>query len=89
MVSNAKKKTRPSSDGSQIAAKIVANRLKRLAIAEAMKSEAGVTDHTVNKQATDLSGLAWTHTGNIRSPLGRNQQHLVTSAAIRSTMYFL
>ena len=34
-----------TSKGDEIRAKIEANRLKRLAISDAMKAEAGVTDH--------------------------------------------
>ena len=43
--------------GEEIRAKIAANRAKRLAIADAMKREAGVTGHKVNKE--DFGGLAY------------------------------
>jgi hypothetical protein len=46
----------------------VANREKRLSIAEAMKQEAGVTEHTINTE--DFSGLAYFDTGKIILPEG-------------------
>jgi hypothetical protein len=55
--------------GAEIRAKIAANRAKRLAIADAMKREAGVRGHTVHKE--DFSGLAYIGTGRILSPEGR------------------
>ena len=44
------------SNGEEIRAKIADNRAKRLAIADAMKREAGVTGHEVHKE--DFGGLA-------------------------------
>jgi hypothetical protein len=55
--------------GDEIRAKIAANRAKRLAIAEAMKHEAGVTAHTIQKE--EFGGLAYIGTGRIQSPEGR------------------
>lgn len=66
------------SKGESIRAKIEANRLTRLAIAEAMKQEAGVTGHEINRE--DFSGLAFIGTGQIRSPEGQNMQQLYTVA---------
>jgi hypothetical protein len=60
--------------GQEIRAKIAANREKRLSIAEAMKQEAGVTEHTVNTE--NFSGLAYLGTGRILSPEGRNMRQL-------------
>jgi hypothetical protein len=60
--------------GTQIRAKIAANRDKRLEIAEAMKEEAGVTAHTINTE--NLDGLAYFDTGEILSPEGRNMREL-------------
>jgi len=51
------RQSRGSNKGAEIRAKIAANRAERLRIAEAMKNEAGVTEHTVNKE--DLGGLAY------------------------------
>lgn len=64
--------------GAEIRAKIAANRAKRLAIAEAMKREAGVTTHEINKK--DLSGYAYFGTGRIISPEGRKIEQLYTLA---------
>jgi hypothetical protein len=64
--------------GNQIRAKIVANRERRLTIAEAMKEEAGVTEHAINTE--DFAGLAYLGTGRIRSPEGRNLRELYTVA---------
>ena len=66
------------SKGEEIRAKIEANRAKRLAIADAMKREAGVTGHEVNKE--DFGGLAYLGTGRIRSPEGRKILQLWTVA---------
>src|SRR5262245_14085454 len=63
--------TRRTFAGAEIRAKIEANRAKRLAIAEAMKREAGVTEHTLHENKEDLSGLAYIGTGRILSPEGR------------------
>src|SRR5262245_2991926 len=52
--------------GAEIRAKIAANRATRLSIAEAMKREAGVAEHTVHK--ADFGGLAYIGTGRIYSP---------------------
>jgi len=60
--------------GDDIRARIEANRRKRLAIAEAMKREAGVTGHEINRH--DLGGLAFIGTGRIKSPEGRNLRQL-------------
>jgi hypothetical protein len=60
---------RSTTKGAEIRAKIAANRAKRLAIADAMKREAGVTEHTVHKE--DFGGLAYIGTGRILSPEGR------------------
>ncbi|MBV1694517.1 MAG: hypothetical protein KGP27_08670 [Hyphomicrobiales bacterium] len=59
-----------------ISERIAENRARRLAIAEAMKREAGVAGHTVNRKHEDLTGLAWLETGHIRSPQGRNMAQL-------------
>jgi hypothetical protein len=69
---------RGSSKGAEIRAKIAANRAKRLRIAEAMKNEAGVTAHSVNKE--NLAGLAYIGTGGIYSPEGRKIVRLYTLA---------
>ena len=50
--------------GTEIRAKIAANRAKRLSIAGAMKKEASVTEHTVHKE--DFAGL------RISGPLDTN-----------------
>jgi hypothetical protein len=63
--------------GKQIRAKTAANREKRLDIAEAMKKEAGVTEHTINSE--DFAGLAYLGTGRIRSPEGRNLRERQTA----------
>jgi hypothetical protein len=72
--------SRPSNKltGEEIWAKIAANREKRLSIAEAMKREAGVTEHTVH--AEDFGGLAYIGTGRILSPEGRKIVQLYTVA---------
>src|SRR5262245_38944774 len=64
--------------GAEIRAKIAANRAKRLRIAEAMKREAGVTEHTVHKE--DFGGIAYIGTGKIYSPEGRKIVQLYTLA---------
>jgi len=69
---------RGSSKGAEIRAKIAANRAKRLRIAEAMKNEAGVTEHTVHKE--DFGGVAYIGTGRIYSPEGRKIVQLYTLA---------
>lgn len=66
------------SKGDKIRARIDANRLKRLAIAEAMKREAGVTGHEINRE--DFGGLAYIGTGKILSPEGQNMRQLYTVA---------
>lgn len=66
------------SKGELIRAKIAANRAKRLAIADAMKREAGVTGHEVH--AEDFGGLAYLGTGRISSPEGRKIIQLWTVA---------
>jgi hypothetical protein len=71
---------RGTTAGADIRAKIAANRAKRLAIAEAMKREAGVTEHTVHENKEDLSGLAYIGTGRILSPEGRKIVQLYTLA---------
>ena len=70
---------RPSK-GAEIRAKIAANRAKRLAIADAMKREAGVTEHTVPVHKEDLNGFAYFDTGLIISPEGRKIAQLCTLA---------
>jgi hypothetical protein len=60
--------------GEEIRANIADNRAKRLAIADAMKREAGVTGHEVIKE--DFGGLAYLGTGRIRSPEGRKIRQL-------------
>src|SRR6516164_7033484 len=70
--------SRGSNEGAEIRAKIAANRAKRLSIAKAMKNEAGVTAHTVNKE--NLAGLAYIGTGGIFSPEGRKIVQLYTLA---------
>src|SRR5262249_6772515 len=69
---------RGSGKGDEIRAKIAANRAKRLRIAEAMKQEAGVTEHTVHQE--DFGGLAYIGTGRIYSPEGRKIVQLYTLA---------
>ncbi|HEX5999394.1 MAG TPA: hypothetical protein VFZ16_08345 [Hyphomicrobiaceae bacterium] len=69
-----------ASKGDEIRARIAANRAKRLAIAEAMKREAGVTEHWVHQDKEDLSGLAYIGTGRILSPQGRRIVELYTLA---------
>ncbi|HEX5957330.1 MAG TPA: hypothetical protein VFY92_01565 [Hyphomicrobiaceae bacterium] len=69
-----------ASKGDEIRARIAANRAKRLAIAEAMKREAGVTEHWVHQDKEDLSGLAYIGTGRILSPEGRRIVELYTLA---------
>src|SRR5262249_31187072 len=69
---------RGSDKGDEIRAKIAANRAKRLRIAEAMKQEAGVTEHTVHQE--DFGGLAYIGTGRIYSPQGRKIVQLYTLA---------
>lgn len=64
--------------GDQIRARIDANRAKRLAIAETMKREAGVTGHEINRE--DFGGLAYIGTGKILSPEGQNMRQLHTVA---------
>lgn len=64
--------------GEEIRAKIEFNRQRRLAIAAAMKSEAGVEDHLINER--DLSGLAYLEAGKIHSPEGRNIAQLYVLA---------
>lgn len=58
----------------EISERISANRAKRLAIAEAMKQEAGVREHHVWKH--ELQGLAYSSIGRIHSPEGRNMRQL-------------
>jgi len=67
-----------ASKGAEIRAKIAANRAKRLRIADAMKEEAGVTEHTVHKE--DFGGVAYIGTGRIYSPEGRKIVQLYTLA---------
>ena len=64
--------------GAEIRAKIATNRAKRLAIADAMKREAGVAGHNVHKE--DFGGLAYIGTGRIYSPEGRKIVQLYTLA---------
>lgn len=64
--------------GDQIRARIEANRIKRLSIAESMKEEAGVTGHEINRE--DFAGLAYIGTGKILSPEGQNMRQLYTVA---------
>ncbi|MDX2257614.1 MAG: hypothetical protein NW205_01730 [Hyphomicrobiaceae bacterium] len=59
--------------------KIEANRTKRLAIARAMKAEAGVTGHEVLPD-DDFSGLAVLGTNTIHAAQGRNMRQLYTLA---------
>src|SRR5215472_5086016 len=70
--------SRGSNKGAEIRAKIAANRAKRLRIADAMKKEVGVTEHTVHKE--DFGGLAYIGTGRIYSPEGRKIVQLYTLA---------
>lgn len=67
----------PIRDSDLIRARIAGNRLKRLVMAERMKTEAGVSEHYVN--GDELEGLALLETGRIESPEGRNisQLHIV------------
>lgn len=62
----------------EIRDRIAANRTKRLAIAEAMKREAGVREHHVWKP--EQGGLAYVYSGRIHSPEGRNMRQLYTVA---------
>ena len=64
--------------GDEIRQRIDDNRMKRLAIAEAMKAEAGVTGHEINKEG--FGGLAYIGTGRIVSPAGQNILQLYTVA---------
>jgi hypothetical protein len=64
--------------GEEIRAKIEENRQKRLAIGEAMKREAGVTGHEINRH--DNSGWARLQTGLINSPEGQTIKKLWTLA---------
>ena len=64
--------------GDEIRAKIAANRAKRLRIADAMKKEAGVTEHTIHQE--DFGGVAYIGTGRIYSPEGRKIVQLYTVA---------
>lgn len=74
-------KPRPAkASGAEIRAKIAANRSKRLAIAEAMKREAGVTFHSVHADMEDRTGVALLALGKITSPEGRKIVHLFTLA---------
>src|SRR5262245_25584038 len=70
--------SRGGNKGAEIRAKIAANRVKRLAIADAMKREAGVAGHNVHKE--DFGGLAYIGTGRIYSPEGRKIVQLYTLA---------
>ncbi len=72
------KPRRAKASGAEIRAKIAANRSKRLAIAEAMKREAGVTKHDVHEE--DFGGLAYIDRGTIWSPEGRKIIQLYTVA---------
>jgi hypothetical protein len=72
---------RGSNKGAEIPAKIAANRVKRLRIADAMKKEAGVTEHTVHRE--DFGGVAYIGTGRIYSPQGRKIVPLYTLAHLR------
>jgi len=64
--------------GDEIRAKIAANRAKRLRIADAMKKEAGVTEHTIHQE--DFGGVAYIGTGRIYSPEGQKIVQLYTLA---------
>jgi hypothetical protein len=66
--------------GAETRARIAANRAKRLAIADAMKREAGVTEHAVPVHKEDLGGFAYFDTGVIVSPEGRKIAQLCTLA---------
>ena len=70
--------SRATNKGAEIRSRIAANRAKRLRIADAMKQEAGVTEHTVHKE--DFGGLAYIGTGKIYSPEGRKIVQLYTLA---------
>lgn len=73
--------TSPSrASGSDIRARIDANRARRLQIAEAMKAEAGVDAHEVWGGDGEFSGLAFLETGLIKSPEGRKIVELWTVA---------
>lgn len=65
---------RKPTKGDEIRARIEANRRKRLAIAEAMKAEAGVVEHNVWEH--EFGGLAELENGRIHSPEGRNMRQL-------------
>jgi hypothetical protein len=69
---------RGTNKGAEIRSRIAANRAKRLRIADAMKREAGVTEHTVYKE--DFGGLAYIGTGKIYSREGRKIAQLYTLA---------
>lgn len=66
------------SRGEDIRARIEANRRKRLAISDAMKAEAGVTGHEINREG--FGGLAYIGTGRIVSPEGQNMRQLYVVA---------
>jgi hypothetical protein len=85
MKTNITKIAKPKATGEQIRAKIAANREKRLSIAELMKREAGVTEHTIHKE--DAGGLAYIGTGRILSPEGRNILQL-TNSGLRAQAFW-
>lgn len=66
--------TRKNPTSDEIRAKIDANRQKRLAVADAMKAEAGVVNHQVWNESK--GGLAFLMSGVILSPQGRNIRQL-------------
>lgn len=74
---------KPKVSGAEIRAKIEANRQKRLAAAEAIKAEAGVTAHRPIKGTEfdgKFGGLAYIDEGWILSPEGQNIKTLYTVA---------
>lgn len=66
------------SKGELIRARIAANAKRRLEIAEAMKTEAGVDSHLLNLE--NLGGRARTDAPQIFAPPGKNRDQLVTLA---------
>jgi hypothetical protein len=69
---------KPKQTGADILAKIEANRIKRLRIADEMKREAGVVAHKDNGEFN--GGVAWIDHGVIESPEGRKIVQLYTLA---------
>jgi hypothetical protein len=67
----------PLDQGAQLQASRKAARARYVAIAAAMKAEAGITKHHVFKQ---IGGLAWSGTGRILAPQGVTRRQLYVLA---------